>query len=429
MSDIAWSPDLVYVFGHQRPDSDAIGSALGYAWFLREAGRPEVQAARCGAPGPETEFALERFRAEPPPYLSSVWATFAHAARAVPPLPAEAPLPEAMARMAAGERAIPVVSEGRPVGAITAAAMARAFLQGHPGERRAGEVAEKVPGFTASDRISDQRAAFVRSDADDFAVVDSAGAYVGLAPRHSLLEPPRAQLILVDHNELGQAVPGAEEARILEVLDHHKLGNPYTETPIRFVVEPIGCTCTLVAELARFRGFEPPASVAGMLLSGILSDTLVFRSPTCTDRDRHAAAWLGALAGVDAEDFGRELLAHEPGLAGSPEEILDGDRKLFGIAGLQVSVAQVEVTSLNDLPERREALLAAMEERREKEGLDFVALMVTDVVEARSRLLVVGSKRVTAALPYPRVAEGDLDIGEVVSRKKQLIPTLYDALG
>src|SRR5262249_11243574 len=162
--------------------------------------------------------------------------------------------------------------------------------------------------------------------------------------------PPRAaraRLVLVDHNELSQAVAGAEEAEIVAVLDHHRLGNAATTAPIPFIVEPVGCTCTLVTERCRARSLQPPTAIAGMLLSGVLSDTLVLRSPTTTDRDHAAVAWLATALGLDAAAYGTEMLRAAPGLAARPlDEIVDGDRKRYEVGGRAISIGQVEVTGL-----------------------------------------------------------------------------------
>jgi manganese-dependent inorganic pyrophosphatase len=176
------------------------------------------------------------------------------------------------------------------------------------------ELAEAVPLLGSGDRISDFEGVLLRSDADDFPVVDGAGLYVGMATRASILDPPRARLYLVDHNELSQAVFGAEEAEIVGVLDHHRLGNPPTAAPIRFVVEPVGSTCTLIAEQCRAGSLAVPPALAGMMLSGILSDTVLFRSPTTTPRDRSAAGWLSRAVDLDVAAFGEELLRMAPGL-------------------------------------------------------------------------------------------------------------------
>ena len=195
-----------------------------------------------------------------------------------------------MSRLAQGERLVPVVDGvGHLLGGLTPLALARAYAQVAGGQASAAAqtcraYVEELPTLPATDRIRDRRTALLRGGGDEFLVVTEDGHYLGTASRQCLLEPPRARLILVDHNELSQAVPGADEAEIVGVLDHHRLGNAPTAAPIPFVVEPVGSTSTLVAEACRRRGVTPPADIAGLLLSGILSDTLVFRSP-----DRHGA--------------------------------------------------------------------------------------------------------------------------------------------
>jgi manganese-dependent inorganic pyrophosphatase len=433
-----WDPEKVYVIGHQRPDTDAIAAALGYAWFLKATGQENVTPARAGQPAAQTLFALERFGTDPPRLLAAAAPTFGHAMRPQTPVSSDAPLSEAMAVLEGGGRVVPVVDrDERPVGLVSAMALARAYAgaKGAPEAltRPCGEAAESAPSFEARERISDHRGGLVRSEADDFLVTDDEGRYAGLAPRRRIVEPPRARLILVDHNELPQAVSGAEEAEIIAVLDHHRLGNPPTVAPIPFVVEPVGSTCTLVAERCRAcrdpGALNPPAGLAGVMLSGILSDTLVFHSPTTTDRDRAAAAWLAELAGVDAAAYGQELLRAAPGLAGrAAGETVDGDRKSYQMGGKRVSVAQVEVAGFGELPDCRSDLLAALEERRGREALSLIALMVTDVVTGRSRLLGRGDRALVAALPFSRTGEGEWDLGGMVSRKKQLVPALEYAL-
>jgi manganese-dependent inorganic pyrophosphatase len=428
-----WEIGVTYVIGHQRPDTDTIGAALGYAWYLAETGQEKVRAARAGQPTEQTQFALDRFGQAPPLLLTGVAPTFGHAARRDETVSPGAPLAEALARMAAGERVVPVVGEdGKPAGGVTPMALARAYTAAGGPQALAqpcGQVVEKLPAFPARERICDHRRALLVSDDDDFLVTDDHGCYAGIATRGRILQPPRAQLVLVDHNELTQAISGADEADIVGVLDHHRLGNPQTAAPIPFVIDPVGSTSTLVAERCRARSLEPPRSLAGMLLSGILADTLVFRSPTTTGRDRAAAAWLAERAQVDPAAYGDELLRAAPSLGARPlDEILDADRKLYEIGGQSISIGQVEVTNLQELPHRRDELLAALEDRRQRENLAFIALMVTDVVMGRSRLLAQGDPRILGALPFARVDEHEFDLGPTVSRKKQLVPALYSAL-
>jgi manganese-dependent inorganic pyrophosphatase len=429
-----WAPELLYVVGHQRPDTDAIASALGYAWYLNAIGQENARAARAGQPGEQAQFALKRFEQAAPRLLTGVAPTFGHAAISQPSVSPDAPLPAAMVRVAEGDRVIPLVdSEGKPTGVVTSLALARAYTAPVNVSvmlmQPCRSISENALTFAARDRISDHRSLLLRSENDDFLVVDDGGLYVGVATRRRILEPPRARLILVDHNELSQAVVGADEAEIVAVLDHHRLGNAPTAAPIPFVVEPVGSTSTLVAEKCRSAGLAPPPGLAGMLLSGILSDTLLFRSPTTTDRDEAIARWLVELAGLDLQTYGEELLRAAPGLnARAASEIVDADRKSYQMGGLSVSIGQVEVTGLQELPDRRAELLETMEQRRQSEAHALICLMITDVVAEHSVLLCQGESRILGALPFARVGENEFDLEDMVSRKKQLVPSLHAVL-
>lgn len=428
-----WSPSLTYVVGHQRPDTDAIAAALGYAWLLTARGDSSIVAARAGLISPQAAFALDRFSADPPILLQSVAPTFGHAARAMVAVPPTAPLTDVIDQFRMGARVVPVVGpDDTAAGLVTpmmlARALADATARGNTADvlvQTAASAVETVPVYRAEEKIRDYRRGLLRSEREEFLIVDATGRYVGLATRVRILEPPRARLILVDHNELSQAVSGAEEAEIVGVLDHHRLGNPPTATPIPFVVDPVGSTSSLVAERILQAGLIPPPAISGMLLSGILSDTLVFRSPTSTPRDVGAAGWLAALVSASPEQYGQELLQASPGLVDRDAgEIVDADRKAYRMEGDHLTVAQVEVPDFEELPEARKRLLEALDSRLTTEGLALACLMVTDIVHGCSRLLCRGEARLLNALPFSRTAEGEWDLGRMVSRKKQLIPAL-----
>ena len=429
-----WDQDTAYVIGHQRPDTDSIAGALGYAWYLQQTGHPEAQPTRCGHPGEQTRYALERFNQQPPRLLTDVAPTFHHVADRRPTVAPDAPLAAALDRLAAGEHIVPVTEkDGKSIGAVTALGVARAYarMMGKDGFAlpMCGEIAETIPTFQSRAKISDHRSAILRTEESEFLIVDERGVYDGVATQRRLLQPPRARLILVDHNELTQAVAGADEAEIVGVLDHHRLGNPPTAAPIPFVVDPVGSTSTLIAELCRSRRLTPPRGIAGMLLSGILSDTLVFRSPTTHERDFDAADWLGGVCRIDVLLYGEELLRSAPGLsARTTDDILDGDRKEYEMADNRVSIAQVEVTGIQEIPQQRDEILQAMEERRRRENLSLIALMITDIVTGRSRMLARGERKIIDALPFSRLTEEEWDLEDVVSRKKQLAPAVQDAI-
>jgi manganese-dependent inorganic pyrophosphatase len=431
-----WLSDLTYVIGHQRPDMDAIAAAIGYAWCLTEAGDTQVVAARAGHVGSQAAFALGYFGMRAPRILSSAAPTFAHVAKPQEPVGPDAPLTEAMSRLAQGERLVPVVDDetGQLLGGLTPLSLALAYGQLAGGQISAATQTcrayiEELPILPAGNRIRDRRGALLRGGGDEFLVVSDNGLYLGTASRQGLLDPPRAKLVLVDHNELTQAVPGADEADIVAVLDHHRLGNAPTAAPIPFVVEPVGSTSTLVTEACRRQNSTPPSDIAGLLLSGIISDTLVFRSPTMTERDRKAALWLAELSKVEIGWYGDFLIQSSPGLGErTSDDILDGDRKNYEMGGKSISVAQVEVTGFQELPDHKANLLAALDARLERENLALICLMVTDVITIQSHLLCRGEGAILSDLPFTRVDAEEFDLGSIVSRKKQLIPALQSVM-
>jgi manganese-dependent inorganic pyrophosphatase len=300
-----------------------------------------------------------------------------------------------------------------------------------------GEALElDVPRFAAVDRVRDALPRILRDERDEFWVVDGKGLYAGVCRKLDLLHPPRVRLILIDHNETGQAIAGIDEAELLEVIDHHRLANPPTHMPIAFHVDPVGSSSTLVAERAMRSGLSVPRAIAGALISGLLSDTLVLRSPTTTARDRVAAMQLAAWAFPEAADpyaalqeYGLKLLGAGAGLsARSAAEVVQSDYKEYEGGGVQFAISQVELTDLHEVEPRAADLREALRALEAQKGLAFVILMVTDVVRGDSVLLTSGDSHRLDALPYSHVEGGRFLAPGVVSRKKQLLPAILDVL-
>lgn len=263
---------------------------------------------------------------------------------------------------------------------------------------------------------------------DDFLVVDAAGQYCGLSRAGDMLDPPRQRLVLVDHNEVGQAVAGPEEAEIVEVLDHHRVDTVETVLPIRFQLEPVGSCATLVLEEAETRQHVFLRDLAGLLLCGILSDTLVLQSPTTTARDRQAGTTLSQLARLPGapeeaiQTLGRELLSSGAGLGTrSAREIVQADLKFYTPDDRTLAISQVEVTSF-------ETVEARLRELVEDKKLALALLMVTDILRGNSRIVATGDNVLLGKLPFAHLAGGWLDAPGIVSRKKQLVPLLLAAV-
>jgi manganese-dependent inorganic pyrophosphatase len=297
--------------------------------------------------------------------------------------------------------------------------------------------ATNVPRFQGSSRIRDSILRILRAEGDDFWVVDDQGKYMGVCRQREALNPPRLRLILVDHNEPNQAIGALEEAELVEILDHHRLGSTTTHVPIRFTIDVVGSTSTLVTERIEESGLSAPPDLAGLLLAGLLADTLLLHSPTTTERDKNAAERLarwaftaGApLEGETLDSYGEQIIQAGSGITTrEPEQVVATDIKVYEAGGLDFAIAQAEVTDLLLLKERLPGLKQALCDLRDKRGLDFAMLMVTDVVDGSSRLMLTDDLPILGDLPYPKLSDGTLLAEDVVSRKKQLLPVVLGLL-
>ena len=445
--------NTIYVIGHRNPDTDSIASALGYAWFLNET-MPEnnVVAARAGQLNPQTTWVLNRLGLEPPLLLPDASPRFEHIAHRFNTTTPDEPLREAWTIATRTGGIAPVInSDGSPFGLITGlslfnwlsdligphthkADVSLAALFDTPSAQACDT---EVPKFRAGNRIKDLLPRILREERTEFWVVDDHGSYVGICRQREALHPPRIKVVLVDHNEPDQALGSLDEADLIEILDHHRLGNAPTRTPIKMTVDPVGSTCTLVSERIDEVGLSAPPELAGVLLAGVVSDTLALTSPTTTERDKLAAkrlsrwAFIGGspLAGENFESYAQAVLQSGAGLSSrTPDEIVRADFKLYDAAGKRFGISQVEVAGFQQLKRHLKSLHEALIKLRDENGLDFAILMVTDVVSGSSRLLLTNEVPALELLPYNREADGTLRADGVVSRKKQLLPLILSAL-
>jgi len=261
--------------------------------------------------------------------------------------------------------------------------------------------------------------------------VEEDGSIAGVATKSSLLATIPYALILVDHNELGQAVPGAESVEILEVIDHHKLGNPPTNQPITFMAAPVGSTCTVVATLYRERGMEPEQSIAALLLAGILTDTVILKSPTTTNRDREMVTWLEQRSGLEHTAFGKEIFSSCSGFSAydSPEKAVRADFKHFNAGETLFGVGQVEVVGFDEFYELKEELREALKRIKGQDRLGLAGLMITDIYTETSLFLAEGKNELAHVMGYTQLEPHLYELKGVMSRKKQMVPHLLKVLG
>ncbi|QDV84231.1 putative manganese-dependent inorganic diphosphatase [Planctomycetes bacterium TBK1r] len=273
--------------------------------------------------------------------------------------------------------------------------------------------------------VTEARDKIFRSPQAVFPVLED-GQLVGVLSKSDLVNPPKTELVLVDHNELGQAVAGADEARIVEVLDHHRLGGSLKSTePIRLTMEPVGSTCTLVAKMYRQAGMDPEPGIAVCMASGMISDTLYLRSPTTTPTDRDMLEWLQQFCPMPLESFAENFFQVGSALRTcSPGQVVREDCKHFEESGHAFSISQIEEIGFDLFWERKDELFGALESMAQEQKLDFSALLVTDIVSNGSLLMMSSEPQGWEDINYPELEDRLYQLDGVVSRKKQLLPLI-----
>ncbi len=285
--------------------------------------------------------------------------------------------------------------------------------------------------FKDTDYLEDIQETMAKIRVRDFPIVDSHDHYIGMISRRNLLDLDHKKLILVDHNEIDQAVDGYEETNILEIIDHHRLGNIQTNTPLYFRNQPVGCTCTIIYQMYMENDVVIPKKIAGLMLSAILSDTLMFRSPTCTPIDKLIAEKLASIAEVDIEDYAKKMFDAGSNLRNkSAKEIFYQDFKKFNVGKINFGVGQISSMNPDELESCKKKLLPYMQEVKDSFGLDMVYFMMTNILEESSEVLICGEfgEGVIEEAFGVNVSDNSAVLKGVVSRKKQMIPGILEKL-
>lgn len=284
--------------------------------------------------------------------------------------------------------------------------------------------------FSTDDTVEYLRDVMSNTRYRSYPVVDLNGKVQGTISRYQVIRGEKKKIILVDHNERGQAVDGIEEADILGVVDHHRIADFQTVGPLNFRAEPLGCTCTIIGKMFEEEDVEIPREIAGLMLSAIISDTLLFRSPTCTNVDRKMAYKLADIVGVEPSEYGMAMFKAGTSLVGkSVEEIFNQDYKKFNIGDAKVGIAQVNTMDIEGFAPYKGDMLAYMENLAQENKFDVAILLLTDVINASSEVFVAG--------PRPEIVENafkvhlddhQANLAGVISRKKQVVPAVTNAI-
>lgn len=285
------------------------------------------------------------------------------------------------------------------------------------------------PTFEATATVRDVEREVNKYNEGGFIITDDADRIVGVVTRVSFMSDPRFSVALVDHNEFSQAVVGIEHAKVVEIIDHHRIGTQSTTEPITFINRVVGSTCSIVADLFRQSRRTIGKETAGLLISGLLSDTVILKSPTTTEFDRKMATWLAQRADVEIEQFGRDLFAAGSAIESlSAAQIVGQDQKGYSESGYSFSVSQIEMIGFTAFWERSDELRQGVAALGAKHDLDFACLMVTDITGNSTLLVVAGSQEIMNRIDYPLLSAGVYEMQGVLSRKKQVLPYLIELL-
>lgn len=283
---------------------------------------------------------------------------------------------------------------------------------------------ESITAFHLEDYIDDVQEIVLKSRYRSYPILDAQERVVGTLSRYHLIKPRRKQVVLVDHNEAAQSVPGLEETDIMAIIDHHRLADIQTKNPIYFRNEPVGSTCTIVAGMYQERGLMPSPKLAGLMAAAIVSDTVMFKSPTCTPRDRRMAERLAHIADLSLDELGRKIFSASTPEDKPVEQLLFTDFKEFHIAGHDFGVGQITCVDSDRQLKRKDEFLQLMERTKEEHKYSMILLMLTDVLLEGSKILCVGGEDTFQQAFNTELKEHEAFLPRVMSRKKQIIPML-----
>ncbi|MGR6836349.1 putative manganese-dependent inorganic diphosphatase [Syntrophomonas erecta] len=441
----------VYVIGHKNPDVDSVASAISYKVLKQSTDEGLYVAAAAGEFNEETRFVLKTMEFDLPPVVRNVGTTVEDLLedQDIIYVTTDMSLIELGNLMLRHDlKTVPVLDEHRCLlGLLTIGDLAMIFLDNLGGGReieRSPEILREIFGRNAADimktrdlvlfekdePVEEARKQMLATRYRNYPVVDEKNNFLGMVSRYNLLQMRRKKLILVDHNERKQAVEGVEEAEILEIIDHHRVGDLQTISPIYFHNEPVGSTCTLVAERYFNQQIYISSKLAGLMLSGIVADTMIFKSPTTTAKDRRIAEELQRLSGLEAMEWGKTIFAQADSLEDySDQNLILQDLKEYVSGDTMFAISQIETIDLKKLSKRKESLIKTMKQICGQGGYAFMCLMVTDILEEVTELLVAGEKSALAEKAFGyKLTGGSILLQGVMSRKKQVVPVIYEVL-
>jgi manganese-dependent inorganic pyrophosphatase len=446
--------EAIIVVGHRSPDNDSICSAVGYA-RLKNLLDPaqSYEAMRLGPLPPESAYVLSRFGLPEPAPLKHVHSRVRDVMTSDPlQVNVGAPMRAAAEIFRQNKIRTLVACDGAGLyqGIIDTQTFANLYLaeldevEPNASNPNASDpnigtrfatlarpindfLTTHVPLLDPEDLLSEARERVLASELRQGVVLNASGEAIGIVTRTDLARHPRRKIILVDHNEVSQAVAGIAEAEVIEVVDHHRIGDIQTARPIQFINLPLGSSASIVTSEYLHHGLQPEPAIAAALLSAVLTDTVLLKSPTTTARDRELAALLAQIAALDLDSFGREILeARFAGQDGSVESVIRTDCKEYSTGDSSFTISQYETINTARILARQPEILAYLQDMVDKGKLEFALLLITDITREGSQFLAAGKAQIVEKVFGVSLTDGSAWVPGVLSRKKQVAPRLLD---
>ena len=428
---------IIYITGHRNPDMDSLCSAYAYANLKNQIDKEnEYIPVRIGSLTKSIQKFFDGIGAEAPIYKNHIYPTVKDVIlKQNEKIDVNMPLTE-LANYYNEENpsSYPIYDKDEFVALLSVDDIALWFMHNID---KMGKV-DKVPlikdiikkreeRFDATDLLEDDKVIMTKSKLRGYPVYED-NKYIGYVTRRCFLDAPKHNVILVDHNEASQSIKGLETANIVEIIDHHRLGALKTILPIYLDIEPLGSTCTIVYKQFMKYNIKPSETVAKVLLAGLISDTVILKSPTTTKTDIEVAEDLTRLANVNLNEFAEKMFSSMGGLtADVANEKIESDFKIYAENGISVGIGQCEVVTLRDINNYKDAYLKTLDEVRMKNSLDWAMLMITDVIKETSVLLTTDFK-LNKNIQYRKIENNVYDMPGVLSRKKQLLPDILSLI-
>lgn len=427
----------IYITGHRNPDMDSLCSAYAYASLKNQVDSKNTYVAvRIGSLTKSIQKFFDSIGAKAPVYKNHIYPTVKDVILE-PGERIDANMPLTSLSKFYNEEnpsSYPIYDGDEFLGLLTIDDIAMWFIQNVEKDGKIGSVPlikdilkKRDDKFDATDLFEDGKAILTKSKLRGYPVYED-GNYIGYVTRRCFLDAPKHNVILVDHNEASQSIKGLETANIVEIIDHHRLGALKTILPIYMDVEPLGSTCTIVYQQFLKHGKKPSEIEAKVLLAGLISDTVILKSPTTTPTDVETAGELTKLAKVDLNEFAEKMFSSMGGLTEDiAQEKIESDFKIYAENGISVGIGQCEVVTLRDLDSYKNAYLKTLDEVRQKNSLNWAMLMITDVIKETSVLLTTDFK-LNKNIQYKKLENNIYDMPGVLSRKKQLLPDILSLI-